>query len=411
MDFNNNDHYFNKNLIYKNEGISILNVLLEGLTNKKKNALLKGMQEGKERIDENQYLQHAVESTINYFFKTNFDNFIYEPEASIGKKNMDCGIEFEKLKMNFEIKCPYIVPKEKNVLYLKNIGFDSFQMVKEKTKKPINEIKKGIKNSKDKTYDKVLAFDEIGGAKNKSLDLLTLLKETQLKSIKNEINILIVSLYSKDDFSEWTNYYWDIIIDDKKNKLFENIDGIILTNTINHHINNCNIKSKPWLWNKNLSFYIRNPFKKKSNFKLVEEKIGKIFGKNSLLLQKEMISFDKNLKNKTELNMALFLLKINRKITKRPIIYSNEYICKNAYYFKKEIVDLFDNYVIIMENKEIFDFEKKINDILIKIKENSPMIEERIERLFLCKKIIDKIEKEEGKTFFNNDMYIYIKQN
>ena len=42
---------------------------MEGLSNKQQVTLLKGLQDGNNQFEENQYLQHAVESTINCFFK------------------------------------------------------------------------------------------------------------------------------------------------------------------------------------------------------------------------------------------------------------------------------------------------------------------------------------------------------
>ena len=86
MEFIHPNHYFNKNPQYKSEGIKILEILLDGLSKKQKKALLNGLQDGNSKFEENQYLEHAVESTINYFFKKNFDKFVYEPKASFGKK-------------------------------------------------------------------------------------------------------------------------------------------------------------------------------------------------------------------------------------------------------------------------------------------------------------------------------------
>ena len=57
------------------------------------------------------------------------------------------------------------------------------------------------------------------------------------------------------------------------------------------------------------------------------------------------------------------------------------------------------------ENKEKFkkfgviDFYKMLNETIWDIRTNTNMTEERIERLFLCSKLIDKIEEKEGKNF------------
>lgn len=44
------------------------------------------------------------------------------------------------------------------------------------------------------------------------------------------------------------------------------------------------------------------------------------------------------------------------------------------------------------------------------IRTNTNMTEERIERLFLCSKLIDKIEEKEGKKFLDNEKYMYMKE-
>lgn len=79
MEFIHPNHYFNKNPEYKSEGIKTLEILLEGLSKKQQNALLKGLQDGNSRFEENQYLEHAVESTINYFFKKILINLYMNP--------------------------------------------------------------------------------------------------------------------------------------------------------------------------------------------------------------------------------------------------------------------------------------------------------------------------------------------
>lgn len=79
MEFIHPNHYFNKNPEYKSEGIKTLEILLEGLSKKQQNALLKGLQDGNSQFEENQYLEHAVESTINYFFKKILINLYMNP--------------------------------------------------------------------------------------------------------------------------------------------------------------------------------------------------------------------------------------------------------------------------------------------------------------------------------------------
>lgn len=407
MKFIHPSHYFNKNPEYKSEGIKTLEILLEGLSNKQQTALLRGLQDGNSQFEENQYLQHAVESTINCFFKKNFDKFVYEPKASFGNKNMDCGVEIDNFKINFEVKCPKISLKEEGVLYTQAIGFESPQIAEEKTKDPINGIKKLLSKS---GYKKVLSYNEVGGAKNKYSDLLYLLKETHLKSRNNEVNILVVSLYSKYNFTEWINYYWDIIIDPTNKGEFQNVDGIIFTNTINHHINNLESTSYPWSLEKHLLFFVKNPLKPNKNINKLEMIMRKIFGENILLLQNEMIKFDKNIKNKVLLKEASLILQINHRLVKRPIIYTNEYICENIDLLKMEVFEAYE------ENKEKFkkfgviDFYKILNEKILDIRTNTNMTKERIERLFLCSKLIDKIEEKEGKKFLDNEKYMHIKE-
>lgn len=407
MKFSHQNHYFNKNLKYKSEGIKTLEVLLNGLSKKQQNALLKGLQHENNQFNEDQYLQYAVESTINYFFKKNFDNFIYEPKASYGNKNMDCGIEIDNFKINFEIKCPKISLKEDRTLYIQAIGFESPKIAEEKTKEPINQIKKLLsKNYYQNGYKEVLSYNEVGGAKNKYSDLLSLLNETNLKSINNEVNILVVSLYSKYNFTEWVNYYWDIIINPTNKTKFQNIDGIIFTNTINHHINNLEVTSYPWILEKHLSFFIKNPLKLNKNINDIETIMTKIFGENILLLQNEMIKFDKNIKDKILLKKASLILQINHILIKRPIIYTNEYICKNIDLLKEEVYEVYEKNLKKFKKLGIIDFYKILNEAI----SNINMSEERIERLFLCSNLIDKIEKKEGNKFLDNEKYLYIKE-
>ncbi len=410
MNFGNLDHYFNKNIQYKTEGMKVLEVLLDKLSKKEKNALLNGLQKGNGKFIENQYLQYAVETTINYFFKTNFNNFIYEPKASNGNKNMDCGIEIDNLKINFEVKCPSISRKDERVLHIQAIGFDNPQTAEEKTKEPINAIKNLLSNNTKSKYKQVLAYNEIGGAKNKSSDLLTLLTETHLKAVEGEVNILVVSLYSKYNFNEWVNYYWDIIIDKNNKTKFQNVDGIIFTNTINHHVNNLESSSFPWSLEKHLLFFIRNPLKNNKIITLIEEKIKDIFGDNILLLQKEMMEFDKRIKSKVILNKAKVMLDLNRKVSKHPLIYTNEYICMNIDLFKNEILEYYQENKKAFEDLGITNLNEILDKIFFNIETNINMREERIERLFLCSKLIDKIESKEEKFFFEEDKYIYKKE-
>lgn len=407
MEFIHPNHYFNKNPQYKSEGIKTLEILLDGLSAKQKKALLNGLQDGNSKFEENQYLEHAVESTINYFFKKNFDKFVYEPKASFGKKNMDCGIEIDNFKINFEVKCPKVSLKKEGKLYIQAIGFESPQIAEEKTKEPINRLKELLSKS---SYEEVLSNTEVGGAKNKYSDLLSLLKITHLKSIDNEVNILVVSLYSKYCFTEWVNYYWDIIIDPKNKTEFQNIDGIIFTNTINHHINNLESTSYPWSLEKHLLFFIKNPLKSNKNIEKLEKIMKKIFGENILLLQNEMIKFDKNIKNKVLLKEASLLLQINRRLLKCPIIYTNEYICENINLLKRAAFEAYEENKEKLKKSEVTDFYKMLNKTILNIRMNTNMIEERKERLFLCSNLIDKIEEKEGKKFFNNEKYMYTKE-
>lgn len=407
MEFIHPNHYFNKNPEYRSEGIKTLEILLEGLSKKQQNALLKGLQDGNSQFEENQYLEHAVESTINYFFKKNFDKFVYEPKASLGKKNMDCGAEIDNLKINFEVKCPKVSLKKDGKLYIQAIGFESPQIAEEKTKEPINGLKKLLSKS---SYEEVLSNTEVGGAKNKYSDLLYLLKETHLKSRDNEVNILVVSLYSKYNFTEWINYYWDIIIDPTNKGEFQNVDGIIFTNTINHHINNLESTSYPWSLEKHLLFFVKNPLKPNKNINKLEMIMRKIFGENILLLQNEMIKFDKNIKNKVLLKEASLILQINHSLVKRPIIYTNEYICENIDLLKREVFEVYEENKEKFKKSGVIDFYKMLNETIWEIRTNTNMTEERIERLFLCSKLIDKIEEKEGQKFFNNEKYMYTKE-
>lgn len=407
MDFIHPNHYFNKNPQYKSEGIKTLKILLTGLSAKQKKALLKGLQDENSIFEENQYLEHAVESTINYFFKKNFDKFVYEPKASLGKRNMDCGIEIDNFKINFEVKCPKISLKREGKLYTQAIGFESPQIAEEKTKEPINRLKKLLSKS---SYEEILSNTEVGGAKNKYSDLLSLLKITHSKSIDNEVNILVVSLYSKHNFTEWVNYYWDIIIDPKNKTEFQNVDGIIFTNTINHHVNNLESTSYPWSLEKHLLFFIKNPLKYNKNIEKLETIMKKIFGENILLLQNEMIKFDKNIRNKVLLKEASLILRINHNIVKRPIIYTNEYICENIDLLKREVFEVYEKNKEKFKKSGVTDFYKMLNKAIWNIRTNTNMIDERIERLFLCSKLIDKIEEKEGKKFFNNEKYMYMKE-
>lgn len=251
---------------------------------------------------------------------------------------MDCGAEIDNLKINFEVKCPKISLKKDGKLYIQAIGFESPQIAEEKTKEPINGLKKLLSKS---SYEEVLSNTEVGGAKNKYSDLLYLLKETHLKSRDNEVNILVVSLYSKHNFTEWINYYWDIIIDPRNKGKFQNVDGIIFTNTINHHINNLESTSYPWSLEKHLLFFVKNPLKPNKNINKLEMIMRKIFGENILLLQNEMIKFDKNIKNKVLLKEASLILQINHSLVKRPIVYTNEYICENIDLLKREVFEAY----------------------------------------------------------------------
>ena len=94
-------------------------------------------------------------------------------------------------------------------------------------------------------------------------------------------------MYSKHNFTEWINYYWDIIINPTNKGEFQNVDEIIFTNTINHYINNLESTSCPWSLEKYLLFFVKNPLKPNKNINKLETIMRKIFGKNIDLLKRE----------------------------------------------------------------------------------------------------------------------------
>lgn len=285
-----NEHFLKKNTNYYIEGKEAIKSLCSVLNEEQKNQLLKGLQIDTDNYKEDQYLQYAIETTINLYFKNRYQSFLYEPKSSTTQKNMDCGIEIDGLKINFEIKCPKVSKKKEKTLYTKPIGFK-----KEDIDKKILPIITELKKIEGKVgYENILSSNEIGGALNKISTMKDFLEATNEKARNNEINILIVALYSKDDFSEWVDHFYDIINKKMNIKAIDKVDGIIFTNTINHHIN---FQEKSWNWEDHLSFFLINPMANNFSKEILKEKIKIIFSSPFIFsLEERIIKFNKNIK-------------------------------------------------------------------------------------------------------------------
>lgn len=312
---------------------------------------------------------------------------------------MDCGIEYKNFKYNFEVKCPKISQKNEKTLYLALGGqFEDFDNAKNVINNSKNNIfSKLLERGSD--YDKILDPFESGGIARKNNTLLSFLKETEKKSLDGELNILIVSLYSKNSFSEWTNYFLEILNDIKQRDTFTNVDGVIFTSTLNSHVNYKEISINAWNWKEHLSFFIPNSFKEK-NIEAIK------------ILMNEIIPFKKNLllvKQFEELE-ELMILELANEIHKE----------KSKYLFNLLNLTHAHNIEILVPYIESFILQKfnsitKTKIIMSSIEENAyekyinkKNIEFTQKKMFLPTILINEIEKD-NRYFFQNEKYIYLK--
>lgn len=353
----------------------------------------------KKNFEEQKYFQFAAETTINRYFSKNF-KYTYEPKSSTGNKNMDCGIEYKGVKYNFEVKCPTISSKEEDTLYTcLGSGFKDYKEVD----KVINDIKNIVKQG-NISYKKVSTHIDVGGKNSQKKKLFELLKATDEKSIKGEVNILILSLYSKSNFSEWSYNFLEILNNPKQIEEFKNVDGIIITNTLNCHVNYKNTLINPWNWEEHLSFFILNIYKE-NNDQIIKTLIEEIIPyKENLLLAEKIDQVRK-----------LMIFENKKEIYKEKLIYISEILnsvqCKDI----RTIVPYTSSF-LLKESVENKDVEIKLNNSFNKLKKiaHEKFCKKRgvyfnVKMMFLATEVINEIETEK-KYFINDENYDTFKQ-
>lgn len=340
-----------------------------------------------------QYLQFAVESTINYFFARNFDEFIYEKQSDISSKDVDCQISYKNFEFNIEVKCPEIIEQGEKVIY-GQIGHrtDRYEEMLNK----MNDIKSLTKGN----FDFKLPI-EVGGASSKDLTLYTYLCDLHKKvgsNNENKVNILFVSLYNKHNFSEWYRY---LMLPEglftktsfKEKRDYENVDIVVFTSTINSHANYEITNINSWKLEDQFNFMIINPhskYKKEKGIKIFEREI---------LKNKHRIEF---LKLIDEIIDKAY--KLSDEELKKRIVKALAEMSKTRYPIT-EVFFISLNFTKIKQLYGIFKEEEKVNGSPFYTNEQSTL-----EYFFALTTYINRVEEIEGKKYFQMEsLYMYQK--